>query len=365
MNRHATLLPAILMLWPMLSQPTLSPEPTRSLKGIPRLTDAYRKAHKAYVLASGLLTSWELIGITLDTKGKWGLELKSPNAVPLILFTLVLYSGYKMIIEWLQCEAEENKVAKLDYWIAHSIAFIAILISVIQYLAKIQIINFLVPALSFFIVGVAAVGFVRSLSQVRTLRLTRGYLAFCAIAGGIQLAFWLVWRGVNYNVVYWALELAHNVLLCFLSAEIIKALLPRRFAILWSGIALATPLIMLIVNWPLKLPVALLNLSTSASFVGGILLLSLFFISVNWTKEHRLATAGVTAILFGDLVSSFGDTGHIGPGRTSALQLAPLLGLILLSLAGRSKRADKLKRENVEKPPEMPSQDLASGATRA
>ena len=127
----------------MSSQPTSSPEPEHSPKDVPQLTEAYRKAHKAYVLASGLLASWELIGITLDTKGKWGIELKSPNALPLILFTLVIYSGYKMIIEWLQCDAEGNKVAKLDYLIAHSIALSAILISGIQYLAKIQIVDFL------------------------------------------------------------------------------------------------------------------------------------------------------------------------------------------------------------------------------
>jgi hypothetical protein len=127
----------------MSSQPTSSPESEHSPKNVPQLTDAYRKAHKAYVLASGLLASWELIGITLDTKGKWGIELKSPNAVPLILFTLVIYSGYKMIIEWLQCDAEGNKVAKLDYLIAHSIAVSAVLISGIQYLAKIQIVDFL------------------------------------------------------------------------------------------------------------------------------------------------------------------------------------------------------------------------------
>lgn len=127
----------------MSSHPSPLPEPQRSPTDVPQLTDAYRKAHKAYVLASGLLASWELIGITLDTKDKWGIELKSPKAVPLILFTLVFYSGYKMIIEWLQCDAERNKVAKLDYWIAHSLALGAILISVIQYLAKIQIVDFL------------------------------------------------------------------------------------------------------------------------------------------------------------------------------------------------------------------------------
>jgi hypothetical protein len=55
-----------------------------------QLTGEYRKAQKSYVLASGLLAAWELIGITLDTKEKWGVELKSSAGLPLILFALVL-----------------------------------------------------------------------------------------------------------------------------------------------------------------------------------------------------------------------------------------------------------------------------------
>lgn len=124
--------------------PAPEPEPTPP-KEVPQSTDAYRKAHKSYVLAAGLLASWELIGITLDTKEKWGIELKSPKAVPLILFTLVFYSAYKMTIEWLQCDSERrrNKAARLDFWIAHLIALTAVGISVFQYLARIQIVDWL------------------------------------------------------------------------------------------------------------------------------------------------------------------------------------------------------------------------------
>jgi hypothetical protein len=222
-----------------------------------------------------------------------------------------------------------------------------------------------VLALSLFMISVAVGGFVWSFSQERTLRMTRVYLAFCAVVGSTQLAFWLLWSGVHYNNAYWAFEFAHNVLLCVLSAEIIRALFPRRFVVPWIGIALTIPLITLVARLPLKLPAALVILSTSASFTGGILLTCLFFISVKWTKEHRMATAGVVAVLIGDLLASFGTTGHSSPGQTSAVQIAPLLGLILLSLAGRSKRADKLKGENAGKPPEMPSEELASGVTRA
>lgn len=123
-----------------MASPALKPKPE-----IPQLIDEYRKAHKAYVLASALLASWELIGITLDTKGRWGIELKSPNAVPLILFTPVFYSGYKITIEWLQCDRERrrNWPARVDFIVAHLIALSAIGIAVFQYLARIQIVDWL------------------------------------------------------------------------------------------------------------------------------------------------------------------------------------------------------------------------------
>lgn len=125
-----------------MSTPVMSPEPT-PVKEIPQVTDAYRKAHKTYVLAAGLLASWELIGITLDTKEKWGIELKSPTAVPFILFTLVFYSAYKITVEWWQCDGERRKdrIARLDYIVAHLIGAVAVGISVVQYLTRVQIVD--------------------------------------------------------------------------------------------------------------------------------------------------------------------------------------------------------------------------------
>lgn len=202
------------VVWYMPSQPTLSPEPERSPKDIPQLTDAYRKAHKAYVLASGLLASWELIGITLDTKGKWGIELKSPNAVPLILFTLVFYSAYKMTIEWLQCKAGGNKVAKFDYWIAHLIALSAILISAVQYLTKIQIVDFLgrpfytpeqrVPVEQILFLGIVvfvAIG-VGGVSAWKNFGRLRRIMTILAIPFGLYLVIALL-RAVAGHRRYW------------------------------------------------------------------------------------------------------------------------------------------------------------------
>jgi len=140
------------------------------------LTEAYRKAHKSYVLSSGHLAAWELIGITLETKEKWGIELKSPTAVPLILFTLVIYSGYKMTVEWLQCDpvSRRHPAARVDFRIAHMIALMAIAISLAQYLWRIQIVEianrwFLKTAPDiFFVASLSMLGL--ALAKVRSFR---------------------------------------------------------------------------------------------------------------------------------------------------------------------------------------------------
>lgn len=74
-----------------------------------------------------------------------GIELKSPNAVPLILFTLLFYSGYKMTVEWLQCDSacRKDRIARLDFWVAHFIALAAIVIPIFQFLARIRIADWL------------------------------------------------------------------------------------------------------------------------------------------------------------------------------------------------------------------------------
>lgn len=164
----------------LVPQPEPTPAPP---KEIPELTDAYRKAHKNYVLASGLLTAWELIGITPDTE-KWGFKLQSPTAVPLILFILVFYCGYKMTIEWMQCnrDSRAHSAARIDYRMAHITAFLAIDISIIQALLHIQIADTIIryPLLS----GVTVAGTLAVLGGLavwRIRRRTKYYFAFAIV----------------------------------------------------------------------------------------------------------------------------------------------------------------------------------------
>jgi hypothetical protein len=124
----------------MSAQASLAPIPE-----IPQVTDAYRKAHKSYVLMSGLLAAWALIGITLNTKDKWGIELQSPVAVPVILALSVFYSGYRLIVEWHQCapERRNDSWARLDNWMAHGIGVTAVAVAGVQSLSRIRFIDLL------------------------------------------------------------------------------------------------------------------------------------------------------------------------------------------------------------------------------
>jgi hypothetical protein len=123
---------------------------------VPPVTEAYQKAHKNYVLFSALLASWQLIGITLETKERWGISFKSPNAVPLMLIALMVYFGYKTTIEWYQCEPSrrEHLAALIDYRIGHSIAIIALMIAAFQYVVRAQLVDVVarhVPELSIWL----------------------------------------------------------------------------------------------------------------------------------------------------------------------------------------------------------------------
>lgn len=144
------------------------PAPARKKKAPPSLSNAYQKAHKTYVLSSALLASWQLIGIELNTKEKWGVELKSPNAVPFVLLAMIIYFGYRLTVEWMQCDEERrsNRAANVDFVVAHTIAGLALLISLTQYLLRIRIADIISHApdeVKFTAVGFSFLPFVPSM----------------------------------------------------------------------------------------------------------------------------------------------------------------------------------------------------------
>ena len=102
----------------------------------PALTEHYHKARKLYALASGILLLWELVGIELEPTPIESLKVKllSPEAVPVILFSLVIYFAFRFIIEWSQCDSYRRQflASRVDYYAAHVVGFAALSIYAFQ-----------------------------------------------------------------------------------------------------------------------------------------------------------------------------------------------------------------------------------------
>jgi hypothetical protein len=115
----------------------------------PSLTDAYRKVHKQYGIFTGLLFAWELIGIDITEKPLSSLDVKfqSPQAVPYVLIVLMTYFSYRLWIEWMQCDKQRREVlvTRIDFYLAHGIAILALAIFAFQAITKVQLFAAIVP----------------------------------------------------------------------------------------------------------------------------------------------------------------------------------------------------------------------------
>ena len=186
----------------------------------------------------------------------------------------------------------------------------------------------------FLVMGVASLCLLLSFFQKRTLIMPRVLLAFCA-SGSVTLFTVCLLSPNSYGTVYWAYDFAGNALLCLSSAEIIWALLPRHLVLLWIGMAAALVVLSVmiyIIRLPQSLGAPLVIISRGAAFISGILLFSLLLVSPKSKIEHRIATAGVLALIAGELLSFLGGFFRTRLSQISAVQLATLLGLILLSV---------------------------------
>lgn len=180
----------------------------------------------------------------------------------------------------------------------------------------------------------AAGGFLISLRQERLMKLSRVYLAYFATAGSVQLICWVIKPG-HYGIVFWILELSHDILLCLLALEITSHLLPPRFVKFWAIAFLLIMIIGYVNSLPTTAPKVLLNLGVSSLFTGAWLLMLLVFFDVPWTREYGLVTAGVLAVIANDVLSSPYIRAGMNDWFVALIQLSPLPGLVLLTLAGR------------------------------
>lgn len=105
-------------------------------QNIPALSDTYHKARRSYGFFAGLFLAWELVGVSFGEKpfGSYNVTLKSSEAVPYVLFLLLLYFAFRTTIEWFQCDTERRStaVSRIDFWSSHSIALLSLIVFFIQ-----------------------------------------------------------------------------------------------------------------------------------------------------------------------------------------------------------------------------------------
>ena len=91
--------------------------------------------------------------------------------------------------------------------------------------------NTFVPWVVIIIVAIWA--FWRSVRQTREFKGVQWYPLYCASASIIQLVIFRLWPH-EYNISFWVFQFAHNIILCFLTIEIISRLVEKIYAVLWA-----------------------------------------------------------------------------------------------------------------------------------
>jgi hypothetical protein len=127
--------------------PESEPVPVKPKRDPAALSSEYHKAHKQVMLWATILFIWELVGVDLSKVEKAGgyvgpivTALKSPQAVPWVLFALVIYFLIKCSIEWAQCHLDRRRMrfARADFVSAWIVALAAISLYAGQAVSRVQ-----------------------------------------------------------------------------------------------------------------------------------------------------------------------------------------------------------------------------------
>lgn len=111
----------------------------------PHFTEPYYRARKSISLYSGLLLAYELIGFEIGEQpfSSFNIKILSPLGIPIVLIALILFYGFRYILEWQLCteESRSNKYSKWDYRVTIGIASISVSVFLIQRILESQILS--------------------------------------------------------------------------------------------------------------------------------------------------------------------------------------------------------------------------------
>lgn len=107
------------------------------------LSGHFYKSRKQLMFFSALLFMWTLVGMDIPNEPFPNVDvtITNPQAFPIILIVLIVYFGYRSLIEWLisipanmdkNSVLLKNKVIKLDFYISIAIPIAAVTTFIIQ-----------------------------------------------------------------------------------------------------------------------------------------------------------------------------------------------------------------------------------------
>lgn len=149
----------------------------RRIQDIPPVSQEYHRARKQLVLWSALLFAWEFIGIEIKDNlfPNLNVHIKSPGAAPYVLLCLVLYFGYRIVMEWLHMPPERRnvRITRRDFKVSIAIPIIALLVFGIQQVLKTQIYTIISEDALIIFVGVVIAFLIGTSSSHHTRMKTR------------------------------------------------------------------------------------------------------------------------------------------------------------------------------------------------
>jgi hypothetical protein len=112
---------------------------------IPPLTEAYSGERKRLVIYSGLLFGVEIAGLQIghNQSGPFGsfIAFTSADAVPLVLVALIVWSLFRVIVEWFNCDyrRRQTSFARLDVYSGLLLSGLAIAMFAFQRLTAVRL----------------------------------------------------------------------------------------------------------------------------------------------------------------------------------------------------------------------------------
>lgn len=105
---------------------------------LPDLTESFHRARHVLALLSGILLTWEFLGLSFGEadSGVLGVKIKiaHPDAIPTAIVALIAYGAFRLGVEWYQCDQRrrDEPASIVDLVVAYTLGIFAVAIYAVQ-----------------------------------------------------------------------------------------------------------------------------------------------------------------------------------------------------------------------------------------